>query len=178
MQCKTEQQWQDGIILGGGTDIVSWCRDHHLNQNTRRTKEMICDFWMLKVTVLTGLQNTREEVEHISDVKFLGLHLYPHNQKIPSVSTLCMLKRNKRPSPLLNSMYCCIIVSWHMDARCSAPAAGQAAAAGLVEMDQWMMASTLGQELHKPPPPAHCKGLQWPHLYTNKSESAAKLEES
>lgn len=47
---------------------------------------MSCDFWMLKVKVLTGLQNTREEVKHISDFKFLGLHLCPHNLKYPAAS--------------------------------------------------------------------------------------------
>lgn len=73
--------------------LAVWCSDNHLNLNTRKTKEIIIDFWKSRTTPHSVL-SINGEVERVTDFKFLGLHIleldceyHSHHQKPSSVSS-------------------------------------------------------------------------------------------
>ncbi len=100
--------------------LVAWCSDNHLNLNTRKTKEIIIDFRKSKSTPHSGLSINGEEVERVTDFKFLGLHISEdlgwtvHTTHIIKKAQqrlffLRTLKKNNLPPPLLRNFYRCTV---------------------------------------------------------------------
>lgn len=97
--------------------LSAWCRNHNLNLNTKKTKEIIIGFRITKKTHHTGLSI---EEERVDSFKFLGVHISEDLSWSLNTSHLIKkaqqrlfvlrtLRHNRLPQDLLKNVYRCTI---------------------------------------------------------------------
>lgn len=96
--------------------LTALCSDSHLN--TKKTKQIMIDFWWVRRAPHSALTINREEVERVTIFRFLELQISEDLGWIQNTTYIIkiqqplvfprMLKRNKLPPPLKNFYRCTI----------------------------------------------------------------------